>query len=129
MIGKTLEDYKGYQGIDVSLSISLFEYGLIWAKEIEGHEKDFHFIYGVDTDKTGSYNKFSWGDVPIDCDPRKEWDWVDWSRILSFIGYEGEEERYFNLPDMLPQIVRDLISYYGHVNVFGESTYCFTITE
>jgi len=124
---KKLSDFQDYEGIDASLETSLYEYGLIWIKGIKGHEKDYHFIYGVNVSpKTGEFVSFDWGDIPIDCNLKSEYDWVDWNEVLKFTGYEGEEERYFQ-PDMIPQIISDLISYYGHENIFGSSYYPFEI--
>jgi hypothetical protein len=125
---KRLSDFRDYDGVDANLETSLYEYGLIWKKFTRGnHKGNYHFIYGVEISmKTGEYVSFDWGDIKIDCNPKEEWNFVDWKAILSFIGYEGEEERYFQ-GDMLPQIVADLISYYGYENIFGSSYYPFEI--
>jgi hypothetical protein len=122
---KTIEEYKNYDGTDASIETSLFEYSLIWAKGIEGHENDYHFIYGVGTDESGNYNGFDWSDVPIDCDPLKEWSWIDLQAILSFVGMEQEE--WLKMP--IPFIVYDLIAYYGHEEILGSSYYPFEIKE
>jgi hypothetical protein len=125
---KTTADFKGYTGTDASLETSLFEYGLIWIKGTEGHEKDFHFVYGVglhETDNGTEYNTFDWADVPIDTDPEEEWNFVDWAAVCSFVGMEKTD--FLSQP--LPMIVYDLISYYGHENVFGSSYYPFEISE
>jgi hypothetical protein len=123
---KQIAEYNEYDGIDASLETSLFEYGMIWAKGIEGHEKDYHFIYGVGINPfTSEYNSFDWADIAIDTDPRKEWDFVEWEKVLSFVGMN--EDDFFNQP--LPQIVYDLVSYYGHENIFGSSYYPFEIKE
>jgi len=118
-----LDKFNEYDGPDASLETSLYEYGLIWIKGIEDHENDYHFIYGVGLDEEGNYNLFDWGNVAIDTDPRKEWDWVNWPDVLSCVGMD--EEAFFNQP--LPQIVSDLISYYGHENIMGSSYYPFEI--
>jgi hypothetical protein len=125
---KTTADFKGHTGTDANLETSLFEYGLIWIKGAEGHEKDFHFVYGVgvhETDNGIEYNTFDWADVPIDTDPEKEWHFVDWAAVCSFVGMEKAD--FLSQP--LPMIVCDLISYYGHENVFGSSYYPFEISE
>lgn len=125
---KDITDYEreGYEGTDASLDISLFEYGLIWAKGLPGHEKDYHFIYGVRHDIGGEYyDRFDWGDVPIDCDVLKEWNWIDIDAVLSFVGMNREE--WLALP--LPMIVFDLISYYGVENIFGDLYSSFQITN
>jgi hypothetical protein len=120
---KTIKNYNGYSGTDANLETSLFEYGLIWIKGAEGHEKDFHFIYGVGVDQDGSYNKFDWADVSINTDPEKEWDFVDWEKLGEFVGMSKEEF----LKQSIPFIVYDLIAYYGTENIFGSSYYPFEI--
>jgi hypothetical protein len=123
---KKLTDYEGYTGTDASLEVSLFEYGLIWAQGLEGHEKDYHFIYGVDVDGEGNYNLFDWADIPVDCDPEKEWDFVEWDKVAEFAGYKNKAEF---LKQSIPMIVFDLIAYYGCDNVFGSSYYPFKIVN
>jgi hypothetical protein len=120
---KTIKNYNGYSGTDANLETSLFEYGLIWIKGAEGHEKDFHFIYGVGVDQDGSYNKFDWADVSINTDPEKEWDFVDWEKLGEFVGMSKDEF----LKQSIPFIVYDLIAYYGTENIFGSSYYPFEI--
>jgi hypothetical protein len=122
----TLKDFEGYKGTDADLETSLYEYGLIWKTGVEGHEKDYHFIYGVGVDDAGNYNRFDWADIAIGVDPVEEWNWIDLQAVLSFVGMN--EEEWVALP--IPFIVSDLITHYGTENVFG-STYSegFEITE
>ena len=124
---KTIADYKGYEGTDANIETSLFEYGLIWIKGTEGHEKDYHFIYGVGMheDKYNGieYNTFDWADIPIDTDPEKEWDFVDWQAVCSFVGMD--KKTFLSQP--IPLIVYDLVSYYGYENILGSSYYPFEI--
>ena len=120
---KTIADYKGYTGTDASLETSLFEYGLIWVKGAEGHEKDYHFIYGVGVGSDGEYNSFDCSDVPIDCNPTEEWDWVKWDKVADMCGVTVKD--FLAMP--LPMIVYDLVSYYGYENIFGSSYYPFEI--
>lgn len=122
---ETLKDYEGYEGIDADLATSLFEYGLIWKKGIEGHENDYHFIYGVGYDKNKNYNKFDWSDIAIDTDPKKEWNFVEWESVCAFTGLSEEDF----LDQELPQIVFDLIQYYGYENILGSSYDPFEIKE
>ena len=121
---KNLAEYEsvGFEGIDASLETSLFEYGLIWAKGIEGHENDYHFIYGVGNDGE-SYTSFDWGDIAVDTNPTEEWNFVDWDEVGSFVGMSEEDL----LKQPLPQLVFDLISYYGFENIMGSSYYPFEI--
>ncbi len=122
-----LSEYQGYTGIDADIETSLFEYGLIWVKGIEGHEKDYHFIYGVSVDEEGNYNLFDWGDIAIDTDPRQEWNFVDWDSVLSLIGVPNFETMINEIP--LPIIVYYLIGYYGSENIMGSSYYPFRIIQ
>jgi hypothetical protein len=39
---KNISEYQNYNGVDASLETSLYEYGLIWAKGIEGHCLHYH---------------------------------------------------------------------------------------
>ena len=112
---KTLAEYNGYNGIDASLETSLFEYGMIWAEGLEGHEKDFHFIYGVGMDELGNYNSFDWADIAIDCNIEKEYDWADFQKVADFCGITKEEF----LKQSIPMMIFDLVSYYGRENIFG----------
>lgn len=127
---KTINDFKDYDGVDANLETSLYEYGLIWIKGTEGHEKDYHFIYGVSVRESEAgdmeYYQFDWGDIPIDCDLMKEFDWVDWNEVLKCMGLDGVEIIEY-LKNDIPSIISDLLSYYGYENVFGSSYYPFEI--
>ena len=118
----TIEKYEneGYQGNDASLEISLFEYGLIWKEE----ENEYLFIYGVHTNGE-EYSLFDWGCISKDIYIKKEFDWVDWKGVLSFVG-ENEEDY---LKHSIPLIVSDLLSYYGYENVFGSAYSPFEIVS
>ena len=123
---KTIGFYEkeGYQGVDVNLETSLFEYGLIWTKNIVGHENDYHFIYGV-ANNGEEFTRFDWADVAIDTDPEKEWDWADFNAVAKFCGYSKADF----LAQELPEVVYALISYYGIENVMGGSYYPFKISK
>jgi len=114
--------YKGFEGIDVDLETSLFEQGLIWKKGHVGHEKDYHFIYGVKHNGM-EYTHFDWADIAIDADIEKEWAWADFDSVAKFAGMAKEEF----LKMELPLIVFDLIAYYGHEEIFGGSYYPFEV--
>lgn len=103
---KTLER-QGYQGIDKSLEISLFEYGLIWRPETE---QEFQFIYKVAENKY-DYAFFS----NEDYDSLLEDSWFKLEDILNFVG--TTKEKFNELP--LPQRIFNIISYYGYETVFG----------
>lgn len=119
---KTLEDYEkeGYQGQDASLDISLYEYGLIWKQE----KDDIKFIYGIGTGfPDGNYNKFDYGFVPINVNPKEEWNWANWDELADHESMFVDELLEMQLPDL----VNALVSYYGYENVFGTSTGGFEI--
>ena len=120
---KNIAEYKYYDGTDADLETSLFEYGLIWIKGAKDHENDYHFIYGVGLDSNGNYNLFDWGDVAIDCNPEKEWDFVEFDKVAECNGMSKAD--FLKMP--LPLIVESLVSYYGYENIFGSSYYPFTI--
>jgi len=118
---KRLYDYRCFSGCDASLEESLFCYGLIWKQA----KKDYKFIYGVAVDDHNDYKLFDYGYIPIDIDVMQEFNWIDnWDNFLSFVGLT--EEEWLAMP--LPQQIADLISYYGHENVFGSSYYAFEIS-
>ena len=114
---KTLQELQGFEGVDISLEISLLEYGLTWKKE---DEESFLFYYW-----TGNFHEgkkvFNWAALS----PREEFDWVDWDSLCSFIGILLEEVN--NLP--FPQKVFSLLQYYGPENVFGSSYGGFLIKD
>jgi len=125
---KTLKDYEGYEGIDADLATSLFEYGLIWKKGIEGHENDYHFIFGVGVNNYDEYNLFDWGDLDINTNVINEFNWIDdddWKQVFRFVGLDKNE--FFDRD--LPFIVYDLVQYFGTINIFGGSYYPFKIKE
>jgi hypothetical protein len=112
----------GYTGTDASLEISLFEYGLAWKRDGE----DFRFIYGKLSDESGNYYHFDWARINASCDPAKEFDWVDWKAVSDFAGKNTAELLCINSEE-LPFLIYDLLSYYGHENVFGSSYSGFEI--
>lgn len=126
MLPRTIDELKkdGYQGCDVSLEISLFEYGLVWKDEGE----DYKFIFGVNLGPNEygemEYTEFDWGNVAKKADPLKEWDWIDdWDKVFLNTGLTKDD--FLEIP--LPHIVSDLISYYGSENILGSSYHTFTI--
>ena len=116
---KKLSDYNEYDGVDASLDIALYEYGLIW-KEINPGE--YHFIYGVGHDGC-EYNSFDWADMTD-----KDWNellnesWVDIEGVESFSGQTKQD-----LIDSFPYNVDTLLAYYGYENIFGSAYYPFEI--
>ena len=108
---KSLYHYRAFEGMDADLATSLFEYGLIW-KVVK---KDYKFIYAIGYDDRCNANLFDYAFMPIDTTAKDEFDWADWDDVYSYTGLTADE---FHAQD-LPRIISDLISYYGHENVFG----------
>lgn len=100
---------QGFEGLDASLAISLGEYGLAWRLLPDG---EWLFIYSHPMIR-GAFDRASLKP----CDPRREWDWVDWAEFLSYFGME--EADWMGQP--FPLQVQDLFRYYGAENVFGGS--------
>ena len=118
---KKLQD-EGFTGVDVSLDISLFEYGIAW--KVEGDE--IKVYYGIDVNDQGDYTKFDWGSYAIDLDCKSEFDWVDWKSFLNCIGMT--ENDFHNMET--GKKLFDLNGYYGSESVFGSSyTEGFEIAE
>lgn len=109
---------EGYKGIDASLDIALYEYGLIWQEEATA----FHFIYGV-KGNDAEYTMFDHGWIQKDVDPKQEWDWVEWESVAESNGMDVEE--FIALP--LPFLVSSLIHHYGYLEIFGDAYYPFPI--
>lgn len=115
---------EGFKGIDVSLDISLFDYGFAWKENENG---DYVFYYGVRYDIDNYvYDKFDYAFLSINTNPKSQWDWVEWHNLYNFVG--ETEEQFFDRE--LPFIVFDLVNYYGYEEIFGSSyNYYFTIEQ
>jgi hypothetical protein len=102
---------NGFKGVDASLEISLREYGIIWKET----EKETIFVYQRDNYDEGKHSFsfhtafFSYTDV------EKEFNWVEWKKVLAFLGMTMEE---FKDAERGQQVF-DLELYYGLENVFG----------
>ena len=107
---------EGYQGSDMNLFTSLFEYGFIW--KINKRKKEIRFIFGSAIGDPGEYIGFNYAIYPIDTNPKEEWSWIDFKEVA--------ESSNTNIWDFFrqdfPWIVYDLFLYYGAENIFG-STY------
>lgn len=105
---------SGFEGCDIDLETSLYEYGLIWTKK----DDDYLFYYGIGYDLNKyEYNKFDYAYIPVNVRPKSEWDWVDWKNMFEFVGLS--ECEFFDRE--VPYIVSDLISYYGYEEIMGSS--------
>ena len=106
------------EGPDADIEISLKDYGIAW----EIGETDTRFYYGIAYDGE-EYITFDWADLENDLDVLKEYDWVEFEEIMSFVGMELTE--WEKTP--LVYKIRDLMGYYGTENIFG-STYTDPMT-
>ena len=139
---KSLYDYRGYHGIDASLDISLFEYGLIcrkftksnikkyeW-KKLHQHSDEYRIIYGVETDEQGNYNLF---------EPtyKRESElnnlvlgneWISKDVIDSFLEtHDTTLETWLELSFIMK--LHDLVSHFGWMDVLGSVYYGFKINN
>jgi len=101
------------EGPDVSIEISLKEYGLAW----KIGETETRFYYGT-THVGDEYTGFDWGDLENNVDVCKEYDWADFQEVLDYVGMNMKD--WEKMP--LTQKIQDLLSYYGAENIFGEYT-------
>ena len=102
---------EGYEGVDASLSISLFEYGMIWKQTPEEYE----FIFGIKT-VDGYYSEFRICTFPVNTDPEEEFNWVEWDDVCSWAGCGMDLFK-----ESFTDCVNSLFRYYGYNCVFGES--------
>lgn len=118
----------GYEGCDVSLEISLFEYGLIWKKfsrkTTGGFKKgEYRFIYGANHNGR-EYTGFGWaGNVHETTNPKREWNWVNWEEAANYTGFSVRD--FLQRP--VHEIVYDLLCFYGYENVFGPTYHEFSV--
>lgn len=113
----------GFFGIDVSLEISLFEYGLICK---ETSKDNYLFYYGIKIDDDGYYNLFDYCNYSKkDLIELTKETWVDLSGVLSFAGQTKKEW----LKQHPISQISDLIAYYGPGNIFGSSYGGFEVSN
>ena len=114
----TLTKYieEGYIGVDVSLDISLYEYGLIWKKT---SPDEYQFIYAIE--HTGEeYCLFDYGYMSI----------KDWEELLQENWFDLKAVEEFNGLDLtFPEDIQTALQYHGRENVFGSSYSGFKIVN
>lgn len=98
---------QGYQGIDQSLTTSLFEQGLVGKKE----NSDYHVIYKANYNKTYYVKTTLSSHFIADCAKN----FVN-KGFLDFIGMDFQD--WCKLP-FYTQLF-DLVNYHGHLNIFGD---------
>lgn len=109
-------NHKNIKGTDISIEISLNEYGFAW---IVG-EKATLFYYGIQPDEGGfGYSRFDFCEFDNDTDVVKEFNWVDFNDIAEYTGVQLSDWIQCDLQTK----IYDLFGYYGYENVFGSSYY------
>ena len=106
---------EGYEGVDASLDVALFEYGLAWKYEGE----NYSFIYGVGISDNNDWNRFAKAEVIKTEDVYEAYDWADFKELHSSYGITKEERDKQDLPNKISDLVGD----YGYENVFGSIYY------
>lgn len=115
----SLEDYRdrGFIGIDASLEISLYEYGLIYNPE-PNEDGSYDFVFGTNYGlEDEEYKSFSSGS--LNPDELLEEDWIDLEDVAMVAGHTVTD---WMKKTFLYQ-VDALVSYYGWINVFGDAAY------
>ena len=101
-----------FEGQDVSIDISLKEYGVAW--HVLGSKTKF--VYGVEWDGSkGEYTTFDHCFFDTDMNVYSEFDWVDFDAIFEYTGLTSAEWEKLSMP----QQITDLLSYHGRENIFG----------
>ena len=107
-----MHKHIGLTGSDVSLEISLCEYGLAWRFT----DEDVVFYYAIEY-SDGQCSGFDWCSFPKDMDVAKEFDCLELESVSQFVGLPYGE--WLDMP--LERKIEDLVSYYGYEEVFGTS--------
>ena len=120
MKAKRVYDFRGYTGPDVSMEVSLHEYGIAW--KYNKKDKDYTFVYGVSMGKTEwsdyGYNLFAYAHMSYkDFLSMLNEEWFNLANFLYFIGTDCTVDGI--LPDDFPSYVVDAIVYHGTEKVFG----------
>lgn len=110
-----LEGTCKLEGTDASLDTSLCEYGFAWMER----EEDFHFVYGIENNDEGVYIRFKTAQIEKGIDIHDHFSWVNWGDLRAFSGINESDL-------LLPQLISDLLSYYGSQNVFGDDDYYYS---
>lgn len=108
----------GFEGIDKSLDISLFEYRLVFRRTKEDGEYQFLYMTsGVDKFDTAFYSKKSFELLLSES-------WFDEPSFWSFADTNKEE-----MLERFPHSMYDAVSYYGDENIFGTSYHGFKLRD
>lgn len=111
-MNKKISDYEGFEGPDVDLATSLYEYGMIWKHNEQ--DGDTMVVYGID------FNDDLWTSFDHGWYASKElfndYNWVDWD---SFYMHEDIMRKDFSLLPHGEQLFY-LCNYYGMSEILGE---------
>jgi hypothetical protein len=130
-----LKELEGYEGGDVDLEASLYEYGLIW-KEIPEEKffidprnpdaptfnTEYEFIFGIDF---GEERYLTFDNVRMSkagfIELLRE-SWIDLPGVLKFCS-----RSFDGLIKDFPSSISIMLDYYGYQNIFGDSPCPFMI--
>ena len=121
---KKLSDYKDYEGIDASIEVSLFEYGLIWKKNKYCGQDEYYFIYDTHLKDEHGNKLFGSGYLSKQDLLSMFDDWASKSDIESFTG-----QPFDTWIESFPSCVYDMVQYYCTDYVFGTDYYPQPIKE
>lgn len=111
-----------YQGFDVSLSISLFEYGFIYSYTDPRSNGDLRVWF-----KVNGPDMYNWADFKKDLDFWREFNWIGDSKESFLRCFDLTEEAFNKEP--LEFKIRAAIDYFGYENICGTAYYPYTIKE
>ena len=109
-------DYRGYEGLDISIEASLADYGIAWKRT----KKDtYRFVYGVGIADSGRWTHFVSAIMS-----RKDWQELcdeSWFRLADVAKFADMTIDEFRNAESWPFNVQSAIAYHGSENVFGLS--------
>jgi hypothetical protein len=133
---KRVSDYRGFEGPDIDIATSLFEYGLVWKK---AKKDEYIFIYGVDIRGHGD-NPEQWAYFDYAFMNKK--DWTNTVKESWFSGRSRGEPLLSRSPieiscdmslqgfiNQFPYSVQSAIAYHGTDNIFGSSYSSYRILD
>jgi hypothetical protein len=112
---------NGYKGPDVSLEISLFEYGIAWRQGDDHADDEYTFLCRVKGDaNTRDINSefVAIKHSSEELEEQMEESWFDVCRFFEFADYKSDIETY--IANEFPRCMQDVIHYHGHANILGE---------
>lgn len=115
---KQFSEFSDYEGIDASLEISLFEYGIAWKADPTTPDT-YHFLIGVGFLRNGEYQYFVEETMSKDDFGKllRE-SWLNKNNLfLQYIGLDSIEK----VEQDFPNTMFTTIQYAGVQNVIGEN--------